>query len=159
MTQCTCATRLRPSLSSVRSTKAAARRLIVSVCTLLAAIIDLLASVVRLLTRAAVVGAEALSKKTAPAPLTQKVALHYRAESFTGAHKAESYTGAVWHTAVPVERTAEKERLSCALAGLGFKQAAVRQYVSSVEGRIAQGEAIETLIKDGLRALCVVRAS
>ena len=147
MTQCTC------------STKVAARRLIVSVFTLLAAIIDLLASVVRLLTRAAVVGAEALSKKTAPAPLTQKVALHYRAESFTGAHKAEPFTGAVWHAAVPVERTAEKERLSCALAGLGFKQAAVRQYVSSVEGRIAQGEAIETLIKDGLRALCVVRAS
>ena len=137
--------------------KAAARRLAISVFTLLAAIIDLLASVVRLLTRAAVVGAEALSKKTAPAPLPPKV--HYKAESYTGAHKAEPFTGAVWHAAVPVERTVEKERLSCALAGLGFKQAAVRQYVSSVEGRIAEGEAIETLIKDGLRALCVVRAS
>jgi len=145
--------------SSVRSTKAAARRLIVSVFTLLAAFIDLFAAVVRLLTRAAVVGTEALSKKTAPAPLPKKVALHYKAESFTETHKAEPFTGAVWHAAVPVERTVEKERLSCALAGLGFKQAAVRQYVSSVEGRIAEGEAIETLIKDGLRALCVVRAS
>lgn len=124
--------------------KAAARRLTISVFTLLASIVDLIVAIVRLLTRAAVLGAEALEKR------------QIRTIKLLPAKKA--------FPVEPVVETVEdrpdtKARLSTALVGLGFKQAQVRQYVSSVEGRVARGEPIEILIKDGLRALVCVRAS
>ena len=116
--------------------KAAARRLTISVFTLLASIVDLIVAIVRLLTRAAVLGAEALEKRQIP---------------------VETVVEPVVETVE--DRPDTKARLSTALVGLGFKQAQVRQYVSSVEGRVARGEPIEILIKDGLRALVCVRAS
>jgi hypothetical protein len=132
----------------IMTVKAAARRLTISVFTLLASIVDLIVAIVRLLTRAAVLGAEALEKR------------QIRTIKLLPAKKAFPVETVVEPVVETVEdRPDTKARLSTALVGLGFKQAQVRQYVSSVEGRVARGEPIEILIKDGLRALVCVRAS
>jgi hypothetical protein len=131
--------------------KTATTRLYVSVVTLLTAMVELTIEVVRLLTKLAVAGTEALARRKARQDSTLRPVRPYPPATRETGQRA--YTGAMWQAAKPVqEQASEVDRLTTALVGLGFQAAPVRRYVTSVEGRIGK-EPIETLIKDGLRAL------
>ena len=114
-----------------------------SVVQLLTGTVDLVCKAVGLLTALAMYATSALQKRTTSTKPKTLGDVMDREEKKRNASRL---------VAEALPAIEETERLTTALIGLGFQTPAVRRYVASVKTRVGH-EPIETLIKEGLRAL------
>lgn len=127
--------------------------LLVSVVQLLTCLVNLVCKVVRLLTTLALYATAAVERRNATPRVARAMAQCLVRPVATVVRTEVPETLPPVAPVAPTVPDFTAERLHAALTGLGFQAPQVRRYVASVKTRIGGHEPIETLIKDGLRAL------